>query len=880
MKNKQNPLSSEPDLLGHYVINHQKFPNIDNIFSDFRLKGFKTLTLPQRNEKVNRILLTLIRQSPSESFLLPAIIDYISKINKDRILINYSFINFEFWLNQYSNLNNEENYNIRSKIVGKHIPREDYQVFFPVGMGKVHKGTHFVTAHNSPDLDTTIASFWGWVDAFAARLGNGLHIWNLPPGGAPTTHNAHSFYELFNQNIFSNISQSRTSLSLTSMHFISQKSLIKKHPHDPITGVDHERYQKAIIVIDEQGRYLGDWKSADVEGVRQVQVSLNTILRWIENNLHANLIALFAQKELTYDSIPAFINSTFDLKIKDCEPNKEFTEIQKQQLHDYLSKVLEIKEGSECSFGNFCEAMTHLSLTEFLHFRRVLEKSLKKGSLFDSSGHLFENRPRIFNSFNEIVKTLDAAIQRMRSFIETMEIALLIKERVLQYPTKFVTLHADIEEILEKMGSHNHLTVIQVDENKRLWPLGVIHAKNLRHLPLGTVTLRDFCNREEVKIASYLDIISVVDHHRTHLATSSAPQALIGDAQSCNVLVAEQSFIINDKYSSGGMAKATIDQHLKSLNKDTLAQYELRSKHRLFQRKIAIENTTAHYIHPDREFAEYLQFLYAILEDTDLLSKVSGRDVYCVASLLNRLKSLMLKKDAEIIHLEDIPKDDQFASKAARYMLQNEDLFSLYGKIYKLKEKHIELALKECAEDKPSDVFSDTKEQNGCCRVSQTKLFAKNYNTFRENARKISAQWLKRAQEAFRSDREIDLHIHMISTIPGAEEVYNDDVRKYYHKDEMWIWTPLDRQASDHLTSFLNAFKSAPEIVNNHLEVEFLGTHSKESAALFTNHFLDIPQKAFPNALKGVRMVVLKFDAGSINSRKAVITPYLPVLVK
>ena len=35
-------------------------------------------------------------------------------------------------------------------------------------MGKIYEGTHFVTAHKSPDLDTTIASFWGWLDAFAA----------------------------------------------------------------------------------------------------------------------------------------------------------------------------------------------------------------------------------------------------------------------------------------------------------------------------------------------------------------------------------------------------------------------------------------------------------------------------------------------------------------------------------------------------------------------------------------------------------------------------------------------------------------------------------------------------------------------------------------
>ncbi len=61
---------------------------------------------------------------------------------------------------------------------------DEYQIFFPIGMGKIYPDTHYVTAHGSPDLDTTVASFWGWVDAFAARVAEGLHIWNVP-GGPP-----------------------------------------------------------------------------------------------------------------------------------------------------------------------------------------------------------------------------------------------------------------------------------------------------------------------------------------------------------------------------------------------------------------------------------------------------------------------------------------------------------------------------------------------------------------------------------------------------------------------------------------------------------------------------------------------------------------------
>ena len=43
-------------------------------------------------------------------------------------------------------------------------------------------------------------------------------------------------------------------------------------------------------------------------------------------------------------------------------------------------------------------------------------------------------------------------------------------------------------------------------------------------------------------MAPYLEVISVVDHHKSSLKTPSVPTALIGDTQSCNVLIAEQAF--------------------------------------------------------------------------------------------------------------------------------------------------------------------------------------------------------------------------------------------------------------------------------------------------------------------------------------------------
>ena len=37
-----------------------------------------------------------------------------------------------------------------------------------------------------------------------------------------------------------------------------------------------------IILVDDLGYYLGDWRSFDVEGVRQVIMQLDNCLRWLE----------------------------------------------------------------------------------------------------------------------------------------------------------------------------------------------------------------------------------------------------------------------------------------------------------------------------------------------------------------------------------------------------------------------------------------------------------------------------------------------------------------------------------------------------------------------------------------------------------------------
>lgn len=865
--------------LGDFVTSPKKFEQLDAILKKFRSVEFQKLNDRKKSERINSTLYELILKEKEPCFLLPAVLDYIDAINDVNLLDNYAFFHFELWLNQFSHISAEENYIIRAKIVGKWIPREEYQAFFPIGMGKVYEGSHFVTAHGSPDLDTAIASFWGWVDAFAARVGKGLHIWNVP-GGPPSFQVEIDvlFDQMLGKKAFIHLAKHRTTLALSGIDLITQNSLTRQLTTESISLFDHEHRPHAIVLVDEQGYYLGDWRHYDVEGVRQVIILLNNCLRWFENDLHVKLISLFAKKNLSLKDLPAFINAVLMTKIEDCQPAQEFTEGQKSHARAYLHKVLGVKKGLSCTFQEFAEAMKAHGLLEFAQFLDLIA-ALNKSSLFDASGFLIENRPRIFLSLEKMIKSLDRSIQSIRTFVERLDVALDIKTHVFGYVPQHVNYRAEVEEIRSKMNNYPYLTVTMADSNGKVIPLGVIYASDLHKNILGTVSLRDFCNREETKIPSYFEVISVIDHHRSNLQTLSAPLALIADAQSCNVLCAELSFAINDKYGTGGINQQQIKEQIKEVSTSLNSSSDRRILQRLLQKEIASQHNGKYFIDSTREITEYFHFLYAIFEDTDLLTKVSQRDIECVAELINRLKSRIEKKEVELITFDDIYTNENFVSEATKRILQNRDVYSIYYKIYKAKEENVEKNVKLCAKGKPSSIFVDTKEQNGCARVGQTKIFSRNYASFAKHVNTLQQQWYKMLFDYWSDHPEVDLHLQMISTIAGADHLFSGRESKDTHLDELWIWIPFTEQSIEHLKSFLNTFRSCPAFVKGDLAVCFYGDTAKAYEQIFAESFFSITKKEI-NDKSTLPIAVLKFPAGAINSRKAMISPCLPRLIE
>ncbi len=868
---------SNGELLGKFPFKSEKFDGLDSIFSTFQTKEFQKKNAHDKGDFVNQTLADLILKAPEPTFLLEEVVNFISLIQKENILQQYTFSSFELWLNQFSKISPEENYKIRGKIVGKWVPRDSYQLYFPIGMGKSYPGTHFVTAHNSPDLDTTVASFWGWVDAFAAQVSEGLHIWNVP-GGPPVTQVEIGilFNDLFGGDVFSCLAKTRLSLTLTSLDLMTQRGMLRKHTDDLALNFDHERQRNAVVLTDEAGYYIGDWRTIDVEGVRQIVMSFNNCLMWFESNLHIQLISCFAEKKVTVDHVSNMIRTLLEMKLDECAPAKELPPHQLQFVNDYLVKVLGIEKGIKSSFEEFALSVEKMDIVNFSQIVSWLS-SLLKSELFDKNGVLTENRPQIFNQLEILVKMLSDAFNAIRKYVDSLNIAFRIKTEVFGFTPQYLSHRTDIEEIRSRIGNYSYLTVNQTDLEGRHIPIGIVNASDLQKETLGTVTLRDFCNREEMKIPSYLQIISVIDHHKSALHTDTPPKAIISDAQSSNAIVAEMAFKINDQYGLGGMSEKEIETQLKEVSKKLDSLEGIRIYQRLLQKKKILQSDGNHYVDPKREIVEYIHFIYAILDDTDLLTKVSRVDVECMASLLNRLKTLMLKKEVEIVNFDELKEDSDFTAKAAEMLLQNKDFHSLYSKVYEHKEQGVDENLERCFRGESSNIFIDTKILSYCNRVGQTKIFARNYSTFKKVASALRKRWYEKALSIYANNREIMLHLHTISTIASAQELFKGGKISYDHQDEMWFWIPHTELAIEKLKLFLSGFKKSKAAEKLQFEVEFIGNNARELSQIFKESFLPI-KHILPEKPEDLPIAILRYNAGGLNSRKAMIAPYLPCL--
>jgi hypothetical protein len=860
--------------LGELKVEKKSFKQVEQKLEELNHSKWILLNEYQKQFQLSFLLLTFIREE-SEMFVLREVADFIDRVHQKNLCYQYSIYTFETFLNHYLDVSDIENGKIRSKISGKQIPRSEYQTLFPIGMDKYYEGPHFVTAHSSPDLDTLVASFWGWLDAFSARISLGCHVWNVP-GGPPkgVVEKKILFEDVFGDQFFQGFSKDKTMLSITAYDLFTKKGLKFINQEALLTEVENE--EGSLVITQDDGVYLADWKGFDSENYRRITSAIFSILRAFEGVFQHGLIQAFSKKTLQKEEVKKGVLNHLQAPICKTESFLELPIKLQHQVVLFFEHVLDLKEKEETTFETFFKAVFNLDGGKNSS-RLALFAQLYEGNLYEDNGKLKEDRQNILTQIDQAVALLKNLMETVRKVFAFFKLAIRAKEKIFASADESVSSLSDIEEIRSKIGYHPYLTVSLHHQSKEKLPLGVIYSNELQKPILGTVTCRDFTNKEETKIPSYLEVISGLDHHKMAMSSQSPMTLKLMDVQSANTLLALEAFKINDRFSFGGMDAEKIDQLINEEMKKTDSSLSILQK--LFQRKMNIQKYKSSLIHPQREILEYLHFIFAILDDTDLLSKVTMIDVECMASLVNRLRSLQLKKEVEVVHFDDLNREDpSFPKIAAKKLLQNDQLYSLYKTIYEKREKavedHIEIILK--APTFP--LFEDTKVQNGCARVGQKKLYSSNIKGFQNQKTKVLDLWIKESQSVFEKNPLIDLHLLMISTIASCQDVFQGSKVSYSHQDELWFYVPDTEMARSHLKLFLNQFKRNKVIEKkaSSLKVITFGETKEDLKCCFEESFL--PCKIEMEKGKN-GFAVLYHEAGILNSRKSMISPFLPVVI-
>jgi len=880
MPNNNTKECNDPQfLIGNRTFGKANFAEIDNVIAEFSTVEFQSKSCIERNKIVNRKLLEILSSAPRNSYLLREFINFMELISTHKILDgNYNQTAFERWINQHSGLSYEENREIRGKIIGKYIPRDEFQTYFPIGHDKTHNNSHTVTAHNPPDLDSSTASFLGWMDAFACRVGGALTIWNLPLG-QPGPVISKLFTDILGEALFTRVAKAKAMISPVAMDLVRQNRLIRVSGESNIRDFQHRRHENHIILVDKQGFYIGDWRVSDVDSVGRIQRLLNICLNIFEKQLVKKATHILAREKVKREDLKNFIENLFEQKIpEDSVENHRFNSEDYQQLDAYLKRVLEIKDGCETSMQDFFSSFDALAQTNFMAFVGKTREFLDE-KLYDDDGILKINSAQLFQMFNEAYSLLTESALLARKYTDRIDVAMRIKQVVRGYLPNYVTTKAEFKEITEKIKDYPHITVCFPDKDDRLVPVGVIHREDLEEPIQGTVSLRDFCNFDEIKIASNVEVISAIDHHKSTLSSRVCMTLTVADVQSANVLTAEKAFELNDKYGTHGQSEKSIKEQLEQLQEAAHTPQNLRLLERLLKKKQAIfRSGSTYFINPERELQEYFFLLNAIIDDTDLLYKCGWRDIICVTELINRMKSVILGYEVEVIDVSHYPRSPKYLQQAIRDVLVNKDIYSFYKGIYEHRQAVTDSWMNDA--NLHHRCFEDRKIQNETCAVSQFKIFPGNKPNLKKHRFDLLLYWFKVKNFVRSKASEVDFFLHMISTIPGAEEAFHGKMENKGECDEMWISVNTESdQSTSRFRQFLDYIKVSPKYNQIDLRISLEGPSGPRRrligsilrASLRDLTFDVIEEERLPEPI-----VVFNFKQSSLNSRKADITPFLP----
>lgn len=849
--------------LGEFTFEVVAFDGEDACLESYHSLAFKELRSPEKKDRIFKDLLSLIRHAEAGEFLFPIVIRFLVRV-KNEVLSSLKFADFEYWLNHGSKLTERENAHVRGLIAGKWVFRDAYTSLFPIGKQKSYGGPHITTAHRSPDLDTTVCSFWVWLEAFAARVSkSSVTRWNVP-GGKPSLEEIQQLFDpIFSDGLFDLLADPYSTLSVHAMDLMTPEGMKQCQLHELSVQRDIEDRQKtAMIVVDKQQKFIVDWRSMDVVTVRGYVNHIAASLRFMESYFLTSLTQLLARPTLTRADLEGELHKILETKFSETEPGSLLTLRETTIVNQIFIDVLGIFSGMESTLEEFAKRASELDLGRFEKFFSDLEKLLDKSN-FDASGQIISDRTKLFSILSMISMSFSSAILQVRREIDTLKVASEIKQKVLGKKPVTLKANTSLSEMRKLIQSYGHLTVVEDG-----LAVGVVYDVDIMRESVASASLCDFSNRVDTKVPEEIQVITCIDHHKVHLISKVPAMICTLDAQSSNTILAWKFFDHSDRFCCMGLDLQEIGKQLSDLETLPRTPATIRIQHRLLQQQSLHLQNREWFISADREYIAYMHFLYAIFDDTDLLSKVTRTDVECVVQLVNRMKSIALNRVVEVVDLDDIPLDGNYPTAAARKLLQHEELYSLYRKVFEAREQSADEVIKQCASSDAAAFFRDTKVISRF-RIGQYKHFQSNYPMLECHLTELMDQWLSQSLSFYTSSHETNVHMMMLSTIHSASDVYQQQFTRPQYDDQIWVFIPKGNDSAyTRLGEFISRFTAQEKVRLAIQGVEIYGDEPARYEQLF-DQYAHIPLEVDVKPGTSETLAVFKVVPGSLNSRKA-----------
>lgn len=793
-----------------------------------------------------RLLLLRLQRIAEPAYLLPECLLFFRLYNEIvEPRAPFGMAHFELWLNGCAQLSDADQGKIRGKISGRRLPQTAYQTLFPVGSRLT--GSHLISAHTCPDLDTSIASFWHWVDAFAARTSTSLHVWNLP-GGALAPQDQIAFWR--STACMPSAARTAKRLSLCALELAEAGDLIEIGGHRDVRLLRKLDSEALIAVTGMGGIYLGAWRDGD-------RGRVGAFARFIERCLIVAMRALWQRLAKRARQGP-LIDSLLNEPLQDYVRPTSFCGRDRKNCAR-LWRLLPLASKWRTPLRQFLQS--HLETAVCPESERQVLSSLSAGDSRD------------WRRFLRIA----------RRACHNLALYLRIRERVLRDPSTHALSSDTVKQVRQKLGDQSAIMVVHPTGGGLVEALGIARAERLRRFPLGHVSLCDVSDGGDVVMESHLSLISCFDHHRPNLQTREVATIEIADVQSCNTLMGERALAIGKKFGTEGQSHRAVDGQIEILMRNP-HQLACPAKRGEFARALRLKGALncckgEWFVHPGREFAQLRSYLVAILDDTDLLSRVSARDVLCAVRLFNRLQSLARPDCAEAICCEDLTGDVDEIAMLTRRLVDQPALQVLMREYCKVRAECIDRAMRISAGKKrvcsALSWFADTKRDRHF-RVGQSKMLIDNIALFSELRSALLEQWLIAAQRASQRNGALRVHLHMCSTVRAEEGAGGKLSREFSHRDQLWFWIPPTRASRNQLIDFLRGFRKAPALRGQDLELELVsGDSNRDWQGLFEENFSPCGRASVKELTLCQSMAILHLRAGSLNSRKESITPYL-----